>query len=143
MESLIEWGYVGLFIGSFLASSIVPFSADVLISGMLLAGGDVMTCFLCATIGNWLGGLTTYGIGWIGRWEWIERWFKVTRERLEKQQEKVQRFGSLLSFLTWLPIVGDIFAMALGFYRCKPIQCSIFMLIGRAARFYLWIMIWG
>ncbi len=40
MDFLLEWGYLGLFIGSFLASTIIPFSSEFLLVGMLLAGGN-------------------------------------------------------------------------------------------------------
>ena len=75
MDSLIDLGYWGLFIGSFLASTIVPFSADLLLIGVLALGGNVWGCLLIATVGNWLGGLTSYWIGWLGKWKWLERWF--------------------------------------------------------------------
>ena len=73
MDSLIDLGYWGLFIGSFLASTLIPMSADVLLVGILALGGNVWACLVIATTGNWLGGLTSYWIGWLGRWEWIER----------------------------------------------------------------------
>ena len=38
MEALLDWGYIGLFIGSFVAATIVPFSSDVLLVGILAAG---------------------------------------------------------------------------------------------------------
>ena len=72
-------------------------------------------CLAIATVGNWLGGLTSYWIGWLGRWDWIERWFKVKREKLEQQKGHVDRYGVWLALFTWLPIVGDLFAIALGF----------------------------
>ncbi len=141
MEGLLVLGYIVLFIGSFLASTIVPFSADALIIGMLIAGGKPWICFTTALAGNWLGGMTSYLIGWIGKWEWIEKWFKVKRETLEKQKEKIDKYGPLLALLAWLPIIGDVFAIALGFYKTKPILSAIFMLIGRAIRFLIWIYI--
>lgn len=70
MDSLIDLGYWGLFIGSFLASTLIPMSADVLLVGILALGGNVWACLVIATTGNWLGGLTSYWIGWLGRWEW-------------------------------------------------------------------------
>ena len=82
MDSLIDLGYWGLFIGSFLASTLIPMSADVLLVGILALGGNVWACLVIATIGNWLGGLTSYWIGWLGRWEWIERWLKVKHRPL-------------------------------------------------------------
>ena len=60
----------------------VPFSSDILLMGYLYAGGDYFLSFLVATIGNWLGGLTSYWIGYSGKWEWIEKWFNVKKECL-------------------------------------------------------------
>ena len=70
-----------------------------------------------ASIGNWLGGLTSYWLGRAGKWEWLERYCKVKRETIEKHQHNVARYGSLLAFFTWLPFIGDVMAIALGFYR--------------------------
>lgn len=134
-------GYFGLFVGSFLASTVVPFSADALLVGCLAVGLNVIVCFALATAGNWLGGLTSYGIGRIGNMERIEKWFKVSPEKLESQRDKVARWGSLLAFVAWLPIVGDVFAIALGFYKIDWRLCAFWMLVGRALRFALWIFV--
>ena len=93
MDSLIDLGYWGLFIGSFLASTLIPMSADVLLVGILALGGNVWACLVIATTGNWLGGLTSYWIGWLGRWEWIERWLKVKEEKLLRQKKNINRYG--------------------------------------------------
>ena len=97
MDTLVSLGYWGLFIGSFLASTVIPMSADVLLVGVLTLGGNVWGCLAIATVGNWLGGLTSYWIGWLGRWDWIERWFKVKREKLEQQKGHVDRYGVWLA----------------------------------------------
>lgn len=138
---LQSWGLLGLFIGSFLAATVVPFSSDALLVGMLMAGVAPLPCLVWATLGNWLGGLTSFAIGWAGRWEWIERWFRVKRETLERQRTRIERWGAWLALLTWLPIVGDVFAIALGFYRCPPIKSALFMLLGKALRFALWTLL--
>lgn len=142
MESLAGWGYWGLFIGSFLASTIIPFSADLLLIGLLAIGGNIWLCIGIATLGNWLGGLTSYWVGWIGRWEWTERWFKITPAQLEKQKSKIDRYGNLLAFFTWLPLVGDLFAIALGFYKVSPKLSALYMLIGRFLRFLIWALLY-
>ena len=98
METLIDLGYWGLFIGSFLASTIIPMSADILLLGVLSLGGNAWLCFGIATLGNWLGGLTSYGIGWIGKWEWIEKWFKIKEEKLIRQKKYIDRYGVWLAF---------------------------------------------
>lgn len=142
MESLIDYGYIGLFVGSFLAATIIPFSSDILVIGMLAIGGDPYITVVVAAIGNWLGGLTSYGLGWIGKWEWIKKWFNVSREKLEAQREKIDKYGSLLAFFTWLPGIGDLIAIALGFYKVDFKKSAVFMLIGKSARFVLWAVIY-
>lgn len=141
MEWLMDWGYVGLFIGAFLAATVIPFSSDVQLVALLALGADPLIAVSVATIGNWAGGLTSYAIGYAGRWEWIEKWLRVKRETLEKQQGKVARYGSLLALMTWLPIVGDVMAVALGFYKVNFRNTAIFMLIGKCARFIAWAVI--
>lgn len=142
MEALAEWGYLGLFVGSFLASTVIPMSADLLLVGVLALGADVWWCLVIATLGNWLGGLTSYWIGWLGRWDWLERWFKVKKEQLIRQQQRVECFGAWLALFTWLPLVGDIFAIALGFYRVSPRLSAFYMLLGRFLRFLAWVLLY-
>ncbi|MBR1792593.1 MAG: DedA family protein [Bacteroidales bacterium] len=141
LSFLQSWGLLGLFVGSFLAATVIPFSSDALLVGMLVAGVSPLPCLLWATLGNWLGGLTSFAIGWMGKWEWIERWFRVSRETLEKQRVRVERWGVWLALFTWLPIVGDVFAIALGFYRCPVVKSAVFMLLGKALRFSIWTVL--
>lgn len=140
LESLGLWG---LFLGAFLAATIVPFSSDALYLAVLIATKDPLGCFLYGTIGNWLGGITTYWIGWLGRWEWIERWFKVKHETLEKQKVKIDKYGVWMALLSWVPIIGDVIVIALGFYKTRPPWTIILLLVGKAARFVVWNYIYG
>lgn len=138
MEWLLDLGYFGLFAGSLLAATILPFSSDFLLLGMLAAGADPVLTVAVASLGNWAGGMISYGMGRSGRWEWIERWFKVRRETLERQKARIDRWGAWLAFLSWLPLVGDLFALALGFYKMSLWRVALFMLIGKTARFVGW-----
>ena len=145
MEWLLNLGYFGLFVGSFVAATVVPFSSDVLLVGMLAAGGNIWLSVIVATLGNWLGGLTSYGLGWLGKWEWIERYMKVKHETLIKHKDKIDRFGPWLALFTWLPFIVDVFAIALGFYKVDFKKSALLMLIGKGARFVGWalLFIWG
>lgn len=141
MEWLLDLGYAGLFIGALLAATVIPFSSDFLLVGMLAAGGNVVLTVLFASLGNWAGGMISYYMGYAGRWEWIERWFKVKKETLEKQKSKIERWGAWLAFLSWLPFVGDLFALGLGFYRVNGWLVAIYMLIGKTLRFVGWALV--
>lgn len=141
MEALLEYGYIGLFLGSFLAATVVPFSSDVLLVGMLFAGGEPILTVTIATIGNWLGGLTSYWLGWLGKTEWLERWFRVKPETIERHKSKVERWGAWLALLTWLPIVGDLFAIVLGFYKAPFWPSALWMFVGKCGRFVIWALL--
>ena len=67
MEFLIEYGYIGVFIASFLAATILPFSSEVVLTGVLLAGAAYAPCMLSATLGNFLGGMSCYWLGMLGK----------------------------------------------------------------------------
>ncbi|MFA5288804.1 MAG: YqaA family protein [Bacteroidales bacterium] len=142
MDFLLEWGYLGLFIGSFLASTIIPFSSEFLLIAMLLAGGNPWICFALATTSNSLGSFTCYGLGYLGKWEWIEKWLRIKREKLEKQQRMILKWSNLVALLCWLPVVGDVFAVGLSFYKIPFWRTAILMFIGKALRFLFWIGLW-
>lgn len=141
LDFLQVYGIWGLLLGSFLAATVVPFSSDALYAGVLLAGCDPVACLLVGTLGNWLGGLTSFGVGWLGRWQWIEKWFHVKPATLEKQRDRINKWGAWLALLTWLPFVGDVFAIALGFYRIAPFKSALFMLVGKFLRFLGWTLL--
>lgn len=143
MFNLESLGLLGLFIGTFLAATILPFSSDALYIAVLAATKDPIGCLAVGTVGNWLGSVVTYWMGWIGRWEWIEKWFKVKRETLEKQKVKIDKYGVWLALLAWIPIIGDVIAIALGFYRTRPWATMFLLLVGKFARFLLWNLIYG
>jgi membrane protein YqaA with SNARE-associated domain len=143
MESLIQWGYWGLFVGSFLAATVVPFSSDIIYIGiLLLPGSNPWTALIVVTVGNWLGGISSYGLGYLGKWKWIEKLCKVKPEQLEKQRNRIEKYGAWLALFTWLPLVGDLMSLALGFYRINPKVCILFSLIGRFLRFLTWTLLY-
>jgi membrane protein YqaA with SNARE-associated domain len=142
VEFLQSYGLIGLFLGSFLAATVIPFSSEILLTGVLIAGVSPVHSFFAATAGNWLGGMTSYYVGHLGKWDIIEKWLGVKEERLLKQKARIERFGSLIAFFAWLPVIGDVLAIGLGFYRVDVIKSSIFMLLGRAIRFAIWISLY-
>lgn len=143
MEWLDGLGLPGLFIGTFLAATILPFSSDAVYLAVLAATKQPIACLIVGTLGNWLGSVVTYWIGWIGKWEWIKKWFKVKRETLLKQKAKIDKYGVWLSLIAWVPIIGDVIAIALGFYKTHPAATMFLLLVGKFFRFLIWNLIYG
>ncbi|BBL06014.1 MULTISPECIES: YqaA family protein [Alistipes] len=141
MEWLLDLGYLGLFLGTFLAGTVLPLSSDVLLIGMLAAKADPAVCLVVAAVGNWLGAMTSYWLGWYARWEWLGRWFGVRPETLEKQKVRVDRFGVWLAPFFWAPVIGVVFMIALGIYRVRPRTTAFMALAGSFARFLFWVLL--
>ena len=108
---------------------------------LLSTGANITSAIFVATIGNWLGSVVTFYMGYFGKWKWIEKYFKVKHETLIKHKKKIDKYGAWLALLSWLPVVGEIFALGLGFYRVNARLTIFFMLIGKALRFILWAII--
>ena len=86
MEHYVEWGYLGLFVSSFLAATIIPLSSEIVLSILLANDYNFITSLSVATLGNWLGGLSSYALGHLGNWNFISRYFGIEQilERAEK-----------------------------------------------------------
>lgn len=138
MLNLQDIGLLGLFIGTFLAATILPFSSDALYIAVLFATRNPWGCLAVGTLGNWLGSVTTYWLGRCASWDFLVKHFKVNKETLEKQKMKIDRYGVWLALLCWVPIIGDVIAVALGFYRTPAISTHILLLIGKFIRFVIW-----
>ena len=134
-EILYHIGYPGLFVMSFLAATIIPFSSETIFSAMLLLDYSPVYCILTATTGNWLGGLASYFVGKTANWKKIEKLIGVKKEKVLKLKNKIDKFGTLLAFFSWLPIVGDGFAIALGYFKVNLASVAFFMLLGKLLRF--------
>jgi len=141
MQTLIEWSYFGLFIATFLAGSILPFSSEIVLSGLLAIGANSTGCLLAATAGNFLGGMTCYYLGHLGKIEWIEKYLGVSDEKMQKGIKFLHGKGAYMAFFTFIPIVGDLLAVSLGYMRANIWITSVSMLLGKFARYILWIYV--
>jgi len=139
MQTLIEWSYFGLFIATFLAGSILPFSSEFVLSGLLAVGANSIGCLVAATAGNFLGGMTCFYIGRLGKIEWIKKYLGVSDEKLQKGIKFLNGKGAYMAFFTFVPIVGDLLAVSLGYMRANIWITSISMLLGKLVRYIFWI----
>ncbi len=139
IAGLSEWGYIGLFIAGFLAGSILPFSSEVVLGLLLYAGYNEWGCLASATAGNWLGGVTCYYIGRLGKVEWIEKYLKLDAVKLQKVQDWIKGKGSWMGFFVFLPGIGDFIAVALGFLRANIWIVAVSMFLGKAIRYWVWM----
>lgn len=137
LDTLIEYGYIGLFVASYLAATILPFSSEAVLTGILLMGGTPWISIIIAAIGNWLGGMTSYYLGRLGKIEWIEKYLKIRKDKIDTVSHKLNKKGAYISFFSFLPVIGDVIPVALGYTRANIYIVSISMLAGKLFRYVI------
>jgi membrane protein YqaA with SNARE-associated domain len=134
---LQQYGLWGLFLAGFLSGSVLPFNSEAVMSVLILAGVNVTNCIVVATAGNTLGGISIFYLGYLGKMEWIERYGKVKMEKIHAINPKLQKYGPLSALLSFVPVIGDVLILGLGFFRISPKLTMLYMLIGKFARYWL------
>jgi len=130
-----EAGLWGLFLASFLAATVLPFSSEALLGLMALGTWSSLSLLLVASIGNTLGGLTNYGIGrWVPEEKLLRR-LRIDTAKADRWRSLVYRYGAWAALLCWLPVIGDPIAIALGLFRAPLLSTALLMLLGKTARY--------
>lgn len=137
MEEYIQYGYYGLFSVSFLAATILPISSEIVFIALLTAKFDPTLLLLSATFGNWIGGMTNYYLGYLGKIEWIEKYFHIPLKKIQKTKEKIYNKGAIMAFFCFLPAIGDLIGFALGFMRANILIVNISMFLGKLFRYII------
>ena len=123
-----------LLLSSFLAATFVPFSSELHFAAIVEKDNLWLAVFV-ATTGNTLGGMFTYLLGWLAKWNWIEKYCRVKHHKIQNFQEVIQKYGGWMGLLTWMPIVGDVIAVGLGIFRLNPTTVLIAMALGKGTRY--------
>ncbi len=125
-----EAGLWGLFATSFLAATLLPGGSEAVLFGLLkLHPEQLWPALALATLGNTLGGMTSYACG-----RWLPKWKKLESVA---ESERARRWGAPILLLSWAPFVGDALCLAAGWLRLNPWSCALFMALGKFARYWL------
>lgn len=135
IELLIQYGYWGMFIAAFIAGSVFPFSSEAVMAGLQLAGLNPTSLLIWGTLGNVAGSMFNYWIGSLGKMEWIEKYLHVKREKVEKTQVWMEKRGAWMGVLCFLPILGSVIAVTMGFMRANPFISLLAIFIGKLLRY--------
>lgn len=130
-----EAGLWGLFAASFLAATVLPFSSEGLLAAMAFGPWSSLALWVVASTGNTMGGMTSYALGRMGDPERIARWLRTDPAKALLWRHRLARHGAWAALLTWLPVVGDPIAIALGLGRAPAWAVAVLMFTGKAVRY--------
>lgn len=133
--------YLLLFLSSFLAATIIPFSSEAHFYFLVSEGYNKSFLLLSASLGNTAGGMSSYALGFWLKWSWLEKYFRITQEKVSTYKPKIRKYGYLIALFCWLPIVGDVIAVALGAFKLNWRIVLIIMLLGKACRYAVLLLV--
>lgn len=137
LDLLVDYGPIGMLIASFIAGSVFPFSSEAVMLAMLAAGVDPWELVITASIGNVAGSMFNYGVGRLGRLDWIEKYLYVKKESLDRAQRFMGGHGAWMGFFAFLPILGSAISILLGLMRANIIITLISITLGKVMRYLI------
>lgn len=131
--ALPQFGLSTVFVVAFVSATLLPLGSEPVVLGLVKLNPHLFwPAVLVATVGNTLGGMVTYWMGY-GAERAYERLAHKAPDARALQW--LQRFGAKGCLLSWLPIVGDPLCAVAGWLKLPFWPCAAYMAIGKFGRY--------
>jgi len=135
VEILAEYGYLGLFLASFLAATILPFSSEVVLGVLLSHDFSPYVTVFVATTGNVLGSVLNYGLGVLGSQILLNKLFGISTLEIGKAENRFKKYGVFSLLFAWVPIIGDPLTVAAGILKINFVLFLLLVTVGKFLRY--------
>ncbi len=128
--------YISLFLSAFFAATIFPAQSELVLLYLLQdRSNSVVLLLLAATVGNVLGAVVNYGLGYYVHRFKDRRWFPASPQQLEKAQRAYARWGRYSLLASWVPIIGDPITVVAGVLRDRFTVFLALVTVAKAGRY--------
>jgi membrane protein YqaA with SNARE-associated domain len=130
-EFSADAGLWGLLASSFVSATILPGSSELVLIGLLAKYPALFwQAIAVATIGNTLGGMTSYALGRF-----------IPNRVLEKTEGRalawLKKYGLWSLLLSWVPLIGDALCVCAGWLRFNVWASVALMATGKLVRYWV------
>ena len=130
--------YLSLFTISFLAATILPFSSELTLAGLIAASNyDNLSLLVVASFGNVLGSVVNWALGFYSRNLTTKKWFPFKDKQIENSSKWFSKFGKWSLLFAWVPILGDPLTFVAGLLRVRFLDFVILVAIGKVSRYLI------
>lgn len=124
-----------MFIAALLSGTILPFSSEAVMVGLLAVGVNPLALLFAGSVGNIIGGATCYYVGRCTTPERIQKIFGIKPKNMERARRLVERWGVWIGFFCWIAVLGDAILVTLGIMRSNAPLTLTTMAIGKTVRY--------
>lgn len=139
IESFVAWlfswlaiphvGLLSVFFVSLISATLLPLGSEPAVFAVVKANADLFwPAIIVGTVGNTLGGLIDYWIGYGARQAFA-------KERSSRWFQWMERHGAKTMLISWLPGIGDPICTLAGWQRLPFWSCAGYMAIGKFLRY--------
>ena len=127
--------YLILFFWSFVAATFFPISSEVFLANVVYEYNVIFFPVIIATLGNVLGGIVTFYMGWKGGEIALRNASEKNKKRYYKASKIVNKYGSYSMILAWTPFIGDVIVLIGGAFKLNVSSSILWMTIGKFLRY--------
>ena len=128
--------YLSLFVISFLAATILPFSSELTLVGLIATSNyDNLLLLIVASFGNVLASVINWVLGFYSRNLTTKKWFPFKYKQIENSSKWFSKFGQWSLLFAWVPFIGDPLTLVAGLLRVKFLEFLILVMIGKISRY--------
>ena len=128
-----EAGLWSLFLASLIAASLLPGGSELVLLAVLHRHPDLFWQAVgVATLGNTLGGMSSYAIGRL-----------IPNRAQHRSIATLRRYGAWALLLSWTPIVGDALCLAAGWLRLNVWTSAVAIAAGKFVRYLVVAGAWA
>jgi membrane protein YqaA with SNARE-associated domain len=107
----------------------------VVLSTLLLNGLSPLALVTFATIGNVLGSLANYALGYWASLEAIKKWLKISEEDFVRAEQRFVKYGLFSLCFAWVPFIGDPITVLAGILRIRLLWFVLLVTVGKLMRY--------
>jgi len=126
--------YLYLFASAFISATLFPLGSEALFIYYITEHFNVLLLLLFATVGNSLGSMVNYYLGYKGE-EYLESKKILSQAQRIKYQSYFDRYGGYALLLAWVPIIGDPITLVAGVLRYNFYYFAILVVISKLSRY--------
>ena len=124
-------GLTSVFFVSLVSATLIPMGSEPAVFAVIKANAALFwPVMLVATVGNTLGGMVNYAIGYSAKQVFA-------KERKARWFDWLERYGAKTLLLAWLPGIGDPICTVAGWLRLPFWPCVGYMAIGKLLRYII------
>lgn len=131
--SLPQYSLATVFVVSFISATLIPLGSEPVVYGLIRLNPELFwPVVLVATVGNTLGGVVNWWMGY-GAHQAADRYRHCATHT--HALDWLEKLGPKACLLAWLPVVGDPLCAVAGWLKLPFWPCVAYMAAGKLARY--------